>query len=200
MSSPVYRMPPLPVKAVLFQQLLTGQHRVELYVGATGEPIFALVLGAERLGVEETRLVSEFLRLVDQSHLDHHGVADISFIQSIHPPQAIFQLQAHLHVDLACYEVLRGDEHIPLRAREAELLRILLRHPRRYVRADVLAEAIGAVGSDETEHPVEQMVSTIRHKLGETPRHPRLIRSKRHAGYAIFPEESAALPRATPLP
>lgn len=190
MSSPVYLMPPLPVKADLFQQLLTGHHRVELFVGTTGEPVFALVLGAEPLGVQETRLIQDLLGFVARRHADNQTAIDFPVFHSLRPIQTVFTLQPGLLVDLARYEVLREDEHIPLRAREAALLRILLRQPRCYVRADVLAEAVGAEGSEEIEHPVEQMVSNIRHKLGETPRHPRFIRSKRHAGYAIFPEES----------
>jgi DNA-binding response OmpR family regulator len=100
----------------------------------------------------------------------------------------VFTLQPGLLVDLARYDVQRGNQHIPLRAREAELLRILLRQPGRYVKAEILAEAIGSEGSEAPEHPVEEMISHLRRKLGETPHHPKLIRCKRYAGYAIFPE------------
>lgn len=192
MSLHVYLMPPLPLKADLFQQLLTGHHRVELFVGATGEPIFAIVLGAQQFGAQEARLVQDLLEFVVQRRPGGaQTVVDAALVRSLQPIQTVFTLQSGLLVDLARYEVLRGEERIPLRSREAELLRILLRQPRCYVSADVLAEAIGAEGSEEIEHPVEEMISNIRRKLGETPHHPKLIRCKRYAGYAIFPEEQS---------
>ena len=53
------------------------------------------------------------------------------------------QLQPELWVELAQYEVRRGQSRVTLSAREGELLSILLRQPCCYVKAEVLAEALG---------------------------------------------------------
>lgn len=192
MASPVYVMPPLPVKADLYRQLLTGPHRMELLVGATGKPFLALVVNAEYPGIQESRLVQRVLQLVFQEQPNNVAGVDVSVLPMATSSQSVFHVQADVRVDLARYEVQRGNQKIPLRAREAELLRILLRQPGRFVKAEILAEAIGSEGLEAPEHPVEEMMSNLRRKLGETPYHPKLIRCKRYAGYAIFPEESTS--------
>ncbi|HEY7350206.1 MAG TPA: winged helix-turn-helix domain-containing protein [Ktedonobacterales bacterium] len=198
MNPSVYLMPPLPVKAELFRQLLAGPYTMELFLGATGKPILALVLSAEHQDIREIRLVRQILKLIAHEHAERLAVVDLSPIQSARPTNSVFSLQADLLVDLDRYEVRRGNQRIALRAREAELLRILLRQPGCYVAVTVLAEAIGSEGSEEFEHPVEEMISNIRRKLGETLYRPRLLRCKRHAGYAIFPEKSEPLPLGAP--
>lgn len=190
MASTVYVMPPIPVKADLYRQLIMGPHRMELLLGAAGKPFLALIVSTDYPGIQENRLVQNALRLVTQEQPGNLTGGDFSLLYHPMASQSVFQLQADVQVDLARYEVQRGNQHIPLRAREAELLRILLRQPGRYVKAEVLAEAIGAEGVEAPEHPVEEMISNLRRKLGETPYHPKLIRCKRLAGYAIFPEES----------
>lgn len=191
MASPVYVMPPLPVKADLYRQLLTGPHRMELLLGATGKPFMALVVNTEYPGMHENRLVQRVLQLVTQEQPNNGVNGDMSML-SLTSSQSVFRIKADVQVDLARYEVHCGQQHISLRAREAELLRILLRQPRCYIKAEVLAEAIGSEGSEAPEHPIEEMISNLRHKLGETPYHPKLICCKRHAGYAIFPEEPSS--------
>ena len=192
MTSLVYLMPPLPVKADLYRQLLTGPHRMELLLGAIGKPMLALVMNTEYPGIQEDLLLNHVLRVVTQEQAVTLDGVDLLLFNSTRPERPVFQLQADLQVDLDRYVVHRGSQHIPLRAREAELLHILLRQPGRYVKAGVLADAIGAEGFEEIEHPVEEMISNLRRKLGETPYHPKLIRCKRYAGYAIFPEISGS--------
>ena len=152
--------------------------------------MLALIVNTQYPGIQEDRLLHHVLRVVTQEQAVTLGGVDLLLFNSTRPEQSVFQLQADLQVDLDRYDVQRGSQHVPLRAREAELLRILLRQPGRYVNAVILAEAIGSQGAEAPEHPVEEMISTLRRKLGETPYHPKLIRCKRHAGYAIFPEES----------
>lgn len=188
MSAPFYRMPPLPGKTDLLRQLLTGPHATELLIGAGGKPVLAIIMHTGRLDDAETRLYQQVLKLLVQAGADRSAPAELSPTPGIRG-QAVFRLQADLWVDLDRYEVRRGDERISLRAREADLLRILLRQPRCYVRAEALAEALGAEGSEEIEHPVEGIVSSVRQKLGEIPYQPKLLRCKRYAGYAIFPDE-----------
>ena len=190
-SFPFYRMPPLPAKRELLKQLLSEPHTAELFLGETGNPVLA-VISTERLSESDSRLFQAILRLIAQASADHLSKASILLIHSSQPTPSVYQVQPDVWVDLEQYEVRCGQQRLPLRAREAELLRLLLRNPRRYISADVLADAIGAVGTEETEHPVEEMIYQLRRKLGEPLHHPQLIRCKRHAGYAIFPVEGIA--------
>lgn len=199
MSAPFYRMPPLPLKMDLLRQLLAGPHTTELLIGPGGKPVVAIIMRDGRLDDPEARLYQQVLRLLAQAGADRPAPADFSPTQSSRG-QAVFRLRADLWVDLDRYEVRRGDERISLRAREADLLRILLRQPRCYVRAEALAEALGAEGSEEIEHPVEGIVSSVRQKLGEIPYQPKLLRCKRYAGYAIFPDEPEPVAAAPARP
>ncbi len=191
MTTTFYRMPPLPAKAELVSQFLSSPHQTEVLLGPTGIPVLVLLLKAEPFGGQEVRLYERFLQLIAQA-----GVGDVALVETARPYGHVSQhgavrLQPELWVDLARYEIRRGTQQIPLRAREAELLGILLQQPYCYVKAEILAEAIGSEGTDAPEHPLEQMISQIRRKLGDRPYHPRLIRCKRHAGYALFPDEVA---------
>jgi DNA-binding response OmpR family regulator len=82
-----------------------------------------------------------------------------------------------------------------LTAREVGILRILvraMRTSRRYVTArqlaDQLLSAVVLDTSGDPEHCIESSISTLRRKLGETPRDPRILRGRRGIGYRLFPE------------
>lgn len=195
MTASFYRMPPLPAKAELVSQVLVRPHQTELLVDATGNPVLVLLLRVEPIGEEEARLQQQVLRLIAHASVAETDQMDGPLPYDSRPHPALFRLGQEVWVDLERYEVRRGDQRIPLQAREAELLTIFLRQPRRYIKAAVLAEAIGSEGADTPEHPLEQLISHLRRKVGDPPYHPRLIRCKRHAGYALFPDEPA-----TPTP
>jgi hypothetical protein len=195
MAFTLYRMPPLPVKIELLRELLAGPHKTELFVGATGKPVFGLIMSSGLQGEDAIRFYEQILRLVAETDTVRQNGDSFSPVHSVRSGQAVFQLQPNLWVDLNRYEVRRGNECLSLRAREAELLRILLAQPCCFIRAEVLADAIGSESAEEPEHPIEEMVSTIRQKLGEIPYHPKLLRCKRYAGYAIFPGEESAAPQ-----
>jgi hypothetical protein len=190
MSSALYRMPPLPDKKDYLQYLLAGPHTAELFVDEVGKPVLAVVMKAEHVSDHEIHLYQEFLRLATQAEADSLTQASRAILRDTSPRPMIYPLKADVMVDLAGYVVQRGNELISLRAREAELLHLLLRHPRTYISSNALAEAIGFEGIEAPEHSIEDMISQLRRKLGETPFHPTLIRCKRYAGYAIFPEET----------
>lgn len=189
MSSALYLMPPITAKSDLLRQLLTGPHTSELFLDENGEPVLAVVINTKRQSARDNALLDQILRLIAKASEEHFSQTSLLLVHSLQPQPTVYQVQPELWIDLDQYEVRRGQERLSLHAREAELLRILLRNPRRYIKADVLAEAIGAVGAEETEHPVESMISELRRKFGEPPYHPQLLRNKRNAGYAIFPTE-----------
>lgn len=81
----------------------------------------------------------------------------------------------------------REERPIPLTAREATLLARLLQTPGHYLTAAQLAH--GLTRSDAAypvdEHCVEQAICTLRHKLGESARRPRILFNKRGLGYTL---------------
>src|SRR5579862_483674 len=169
MTTEFYRMLPPPSKADMVSQVLSNPHQTEVLLDASGIPVAVVLLRVQPFGEQEARLHQLFLRLIMQA-----SAGDEALLEGVPPymhisHRTLVRLQPELWVDLERYEIRRGAEQIPLRAREAELLGILLRQPYCYVKAEVLAEAIGSEGADEPEHPLEQMISQIRRKLGDLP-------------------------------
>lgn len=104
---------------------------------------------------------------------------------------AFVQLSADLWVDLDAGIVIRAQQHIFLTARETHVLRILvqsLRNGRGYISAQAIAERIRLLDPNNTEHAIEQTISSIRQKFGETAFHPRILQGRRGFGYRLFPD------------
>ena len=73
----------------------------------------------------------------------------------------------------------RGGAAVQLSAREAELLELLLRNPRRVVSRQFALERVW--GSSASDNVVDRYISYLRRKLGE----PQLIRTVRGAGFVL---------------
>jgi hypothetical protein len=190
MHTRIYRMPPVSAKSDLLQTLLTGPHTTELFVSTAGRPFIAVILTEEPLSVREAEVAGQALQVLIQAS-SKASDTQVRVVKDERRSESMWiQLQPELWVELAQYEVQRGETRLTLSAREGELLCILLRQPRCYVKAEVLAEALGLENANEPERPVETIISQLRRKLGELPYHPKLLRSKRYAGYAIFPSAS----------
>lgn len=198
MRSALYRLPPLPNKRDYLKQLLIGPHAIELFVDEIGVPVFAMLMKTEQVSEQERHLYQQVLRLAAQAEDDSLTQANYAMMREASPRPTVYQLKPDVVVDLTHYTIQRGNELIPLSAHEAELLHLLLRYPRTYVSASALAEAIGSDGIEASAHSVEDMVCHLRRKLGEPPFRSTLIRCKRYAGYAIFPEESRPLSAGVP--
>jgi two-component system response regulator MprA len=84
-------------------------------------------------------------------------------------------------LDVAARFAERGGRSIPLTAREAELLALLLRNGRRVTTRE---QALDRVWGDEgaaTANVVDRYVTNLRRKLGE----PALIRTVRGSGFSV---------------
>jgi DNA-binding response OmpR family regulator len=78
-------------------------------------------------------------------------------------------------IDIAAREVTRGDEIVPLTAREFELLAFLARNPRRAFRREELLEAVWGSAYGDTS-TITVHVRRIREKLERDPANPvRLV-------------------------
>lgn len=77
---------------------------------------------------------------------------------------------------------------VPLSSAEFRLLAALVDHPRRVLSRDRLIELTRAPGVDVNDRSVDLAVSRLRHKLGDDPRQPALVRTVRGEGYLFDAE------------
>src|SRR5262249_56750653 len=108
------------------------------------------------------------------------------------PIQSIV-LRSGVVFDAGRCAVLRDGEEIPLTAREADLLHLLLQLPGLYLSRRYLVQALhlqhphaDAGERVLSHHRLEQTVSRLRRKLGEPGSHPLLLRCRREVGYGLF--------------
>lgn len=88
-----------------------------------------------------------------------------------------------LVLDVRTREARRGGAELSLRPREADLLELLLRNPRRVVTREVALERVWGSPSAATANAVDRYVSYLRRTLGE----PQLIRTVRGVGFVLEP-------------
>lgn len=86
-----------------------------------------------------------------------------------------------LEVDLAAHEVLLAGRSVRMTAREFELLRVLVQHPRQVVGREQLFELVW--GSYGDRSAVSVYVSRLRDKIEDDPADPRYIVTVWGAGY-----------------
>lgn len=86
-----------------------------------------------------------------------------------------------LEVDLAAHEVLVASRLVRMTAREFELLRVFVQHPRQVFSRDHLFELVW--GSHGDRSAVSVYISRLREKIGDDPADPRYIVTVWGAGY-----------------
>jgi len=85
---------------------------------------------------------------------------------------------------------LRG-QAVDLTAYEFALLRALAERAGRVLSRDQLMEIARGSSEDAFDRSVDVHVSRLRHKLGDDPKRPRLLKTVRGAGYVLASEEVA---------
>ncbi len=73
----------------------------------------------------------------------------------------------------------------PLSGAEYRLLRIFLCHPNRVLNRDQLVDLTQGKEADPLDRSIDVQVSRLRHRLGDDPRDPRLIKTVRGEGYVL---------------
>jgi two-component system OmpR family response regulator len=73
----------------------------------------------------------------------------------------------------------------PLAGAEYRLLRIFLSHPNRVLNRDQLVDLTQGKEADPLDRSIDVQVSRLRHRLGDDPREPRLIKTVRGEGYVL---------------
>lgn len=101
---------------------------------------------------------------------------------------SLIRLGSDLLIDLDGGLIIREQQKILLTAREVQVLRILVqawRYGRQYISAQTIADRIH-LNIYNPEHSIEQTISLLRRKLGETRHSPRILRARRGFGYRLF--------------
>jgi DNA-binding response OmpR family regulator len=91
---------------------------------------------------------------------------------------------ADLALDTRTHEVWRGDQLIPLTAKEYALLELFLRHPRQVLTRQMLVDHVWDFEAEHLSNVLEAFIAHLRRKLcanGE----PDLIVTLRGAGYSL---------------
>ncbi|NGO79988.1 response regulator transcription factor [Streptomyces sp. YC504] len=100
-----------------------------------------------------------------------------------------------LTLDEDSHEVTRGGEQIQLTATEFELLRYLMRNPRRVLSKAQILDRVWSYDFGGKANVVELYISYLRKKLDAG--RPPMIHTRRGAGYLIKPAETAVKPAET---
>ena len=91
---------------------------------------------------------------------------------------------ADLLLDIERREVQRGEQVIPLTAREFELLRLFMEHPGQVLTRDLIMQRIWGYDFAGESNVLEVYIGNIRQKLEHSGR-PRLIHTMRGVGYSL---------------
>ena len=91
-------------------------------------------------------------------------------------------------IDFSRAEVIKNDEHIPLTAKEHDLLSALYRNAGRIVTIDALCEAAWGDNPFGYENSLMAHIRRIREKIEENPSHPVSLVTVKGLGYKLIVE------------
>ena len=130
--------------------------------------------------------------------------ADDYVVKPFLPKELLFRIMAilrrsykgenplvHLHgsqIDFERVEVIKGGEHIPLTAKEYELLSALYRNEGRIVTIDALCEAAWGENPFGYENSLMAHIRRIREKIEENPSKPVSLLTVKGLGYKLLVE------------
>ena len=86
-------------------------------------------------------------------------------------------------LDLTAHKLFRGQEEVPLTAKEFRLLEFFLRRAGRALTRDTILDAVWGQEIIVTDRSVDRCVTTLRAKIEEDPRNPAYIQTIRDIGY-----------------
>jgi DNA-binding response OmpR family regulator len=92
-----------------------------------------------------------------------------------------------LDIDIDRYEVQRQGQPIDLTSKELALLVALARRAGELVRREQLAEEVWGTGLWPVNRSLDVHMSSLRRKLGDTPRHPRYVQTVHGLGFRLLP-------------
>jgi DNA-binding response OmpR family regulator len=99
-------------------------------------------------------------------------------------PRATLRI-GELAIDFSTRVVRRGEETLPLRPKEFDLLAALVRHRGKIVSRTELLREVWGYAAGTRSRTVETHLATLRDRLGDDPRAQRYVVTVRGAGYRL---------------
>jgi two-component system OmpR family response regulator len=94
--------------------------------------------------------------------------------------------ESQFFIDLERFEISHNGDVLHLTMAEFEVLKLFLENRGRVLSRDFILENVPSLGWDSVDRTVDVIISRIRHKIGDTPKSPKYIRSVRGAGYQFI--------------
>lgn len=94
-----------------------------------------------------------------------------------------------LVVDAATMTCTLGSKTLALTTYEFALLRVLAERAGRVLSREQLLELVQGKADEAFDRSIDVHVSRLRHKLGDDPRNPRILKTIRGVGYMLVPVE-----------
>ncbi len=95
--------------------------------------------------------------------------------------------EADLRIDSDTKMIYFKNEPLHLTAAEYGILSYMLEHANEVVSREDLIYSVDAIHEESSLKSIDVIISRIRHKLSDNPKHPRYIRSVRGLGYRLTP-------------
>jgi DNA-binding response OmpR family regulator len=108
-------------------------------------------------------------------------------VRPVWPERSNIVRAGDLEVDVDRYEARRGGKPVDLTTKELGLLVALARRPGVLVRREELAEEVWGTGLWPVNRSLDVHMSSLRRKLGDTPRQPRYVQTVHGLGFRLLP-------------
>jgi DNA-binding response OmpR family regulator len=105
------------------------------------------------------------------------------------PPLRVVRA-GELVVDPGSHRVTLSGREIPLTGYEFSLLRVLAERAGRVLSREQLMELATGTSEESFDRAIDVHISRIRQKLGDDPKHPRVLKTIRGVGYLLATEPS----------
>ncbi|HEY0254140.1 MAG TPA: winged helix-turn-helix domain-containing protein, partial [Kofleriaceae bacterium] len=93
-----------------------------------------------------------------------------------------------LRIDPAAMRATIDGRELTLTTYEFSLLRVFAERPGRVLGREQLIELVRGSPDEAFDRSIDVHVSHLRHKLGDDPRSPKLLKTVRGVGYVLAPE------------
>jgi two-component system phosphate regulon response regulator OmpR len=94
-----------------------------------------------------------------------------------------------LTIDLAKHAANLGGAELELTAMEYEILALFMKNPGRVLDRDTLLESMRGLEWEAYDRSMDVLISRLRQKLGDDPKHPEYIKTIRGTGYMFIPKD-----------
>ncbi|OGG94038.1 MAG: DNA-binding response regulator [Candidatus Lambdaproteobacteria bacterium RIFOXYD2_FULL_50_16] len=91
-----------------------------------------------------------------------------------------------LHLNLKSHQVTLAGQKLDLTSTEFELLRLFAQHPGEVLSRDLILEKVAGIEWESYNRSIDVLVSRLRHKLDDDPKHPRFLKTVWGSGYLFL--------------